>query len=111
MRNQPIDLGTLVIANAGSNSTALEFKRKPVRGIVIYAPAALTGTVTVQVAIGATEAAATWVDLQSAGSDVEVAAGKAVTIDAIAWDWLRVQSDGAEGSERTFTVMAYEDVT
>jgi hypothetical protein len=108
MRNQPIDLGTMVIASSGTDSTAIEFKRKPVRGVAIYAPAALTGTVTLYVSA---DSASTYQKLQSAGSDITIGAGDCVVVDAVACDYMRVTSGSAEASARTFVVMAYEDVT
>ena len=95
------DLPNLTIANAGTTSGAIG-GFADARALMIYAPAALTGTVTVQVE--PTDTGTSWVDYGSGGSDVTIAAGNAVTIEPISFRQLRLSSSGAEGAERVFTV-------
>jgi hypothetical protein len=69
--------------------------------ITIYAPAALTGTVNVQVQpVGSSS----WMTLQSAGSDIVVGAGKAVVINPVAFGDLRLASSAAEAADRAFAI-------
>jgi hypothetical protein len=71
--------------------------------LIIYAPAALTGTITIQIAprYGAGE----WKTFQDAGADVNIAAGKAISIPVGAIEDLRIHSSGAEGAARDFDVV------
>lgn len=76
--------------------------------LVIYAPAALTGTITLQISPTreASEGGgtATWATLQSGGADITLGAGKALTITDIGFRQLRMVSDAAEGATRTFLI-------
>lgn len=108
MRNQPIGLGTLTVASGQTDSAALEFRKKPLRGITVFAPAALTGTVNIQVS---GDAGSTWNDLYSGGIVVEVPAGSAVAVDFVGWDQLRIHSDASEGADRAFVIKGIEDMT
>src|SRR3990167_3144059 len=69
--------------------------------LVLYAPAALTGTVTVQVS-PATDGA--FVDLESSGSDVTLTAGNATVITEIPFSALRLSASIAEGADRNISV-------
>lgn len=68
----------------------------------------LTGTITVAVLLDPDldeTADASWVTLQSGGVDIEISAGKAVTITPPACLALRLESSGSEGADRTFEVV------
>lgn len=101
---------SLVIANGGTDSPALSvaWSKGMIRStlgnaadVVINAPAALTGTCTLQVSdrIGGT-----WVTVQQDGTDVALHAGKATQITMAAYGDMRIHSDAAEGATRTFIV-------
>lgn len=102
-------LSNLIIANAATASGLLsadQFGRY--ESLTIYAPAALTGTVTLQV-LGDPDAdetdGASWRALQSPpGTDITVPAGKAITISPLNALAIRLLSSGSEGAERTFRV-------
>lgn len=69
-------------------------------GVCIYAPAALTGTITVEVSVDGT----TFVTLQSGGADVSIGAGKAITLTEISFRHVRLKSSGSEAAQRVFSV-------
>lgn len=69
--------------------------------LILYAPSALTGTVTVQVSPTTT---GTFVDLESSGSDVTLTAGNATVITEIPFGALRLSSSIAEGADRNISV-------
>jgi hypothetical protein len=105
---------TLTIANGGTDSGALSASSSVSAGILkllvgslisvtVFAPATVTGTITIQVKPN--PAAADWTTLQSAGADVTIAAGKAVTLSSIPFGDMRIHSSGAEGAERVFTLL------
>lgn len=99
------DLPSITVSSGGSNSNAISLV-EDAYGLGIAAPATLTASqVTVQVAMSS-GAAATFVTLQSGGSDVVLAAGKALIITPLPYRQLRVNSSvaGGEGAARTFTV-------
>lgn len=98
-----VDLGTLVIAASGTASSIMDLTgwRGSVAGISIAGPGTLTGSVKVQVASVEGE----WKDKQSGGADIAIPADGHVTIKAMDFKYLRVLSDGAEASERTFVVV------
>lgn len=96
-----VNLPDLTISNAGTTSNAIG-SIDDAEAIVIYAPATLTGTVTVQVE--PTETGTAWVDLTSGGSDVTIAAGNSVTITEGGFRQLRLSSSAAEGAARVFSV-------
>lgn len=105
-------IGTLTIALNGTDSTELTAsttRNKIALGTivdwVIFAPAALTGTVTVQVSSLDTPGASDWRALQvQSGTDVTVPAGKALIVPCAGARALRVVSSVAEGAERAFVV-------
>lgn len=106
-------MGTLTIANAGTKSTQLVANREAKLGlqqaasITIFAPAALTGTATVEVAPlpGAVDGSFRVLVLPG-GSDFTIAAGDAVTILHPSFGDLRIVSDNSEAAERQFLVTA-----
>jgi hypothetical protein len=101
-----IDLGTLVIANGGTSSSSMSFRkwRSGVSKVMIVSPDTLTGTVKVEVS----EDNSAWKDLQSNGADITIPADSAVPITVQPWKYLRVTSGSAEGEERTFIVKGEE---
>ena len=79
--------------------------------ITIKAPAALTAVVTVQIAQTNPALDADFVNYQEVpGTDLVIAAGKAITIRALAAKDLRLISAGAEGAARDFYVSLQEDI-
>ena len=96
------DMPNLVIASGQTDTTtAITTSLDDAESITITAPAALTGTVTIK---GSTDGGTSYVDVGSAGSDVTIGAGNAVTISPFTFNALKVTSGSAEGAERTFTV-------
>ena len=95
------DLPTLTIANAGTESNAIG-GFDDAEALTLYAPATLTGTVTVEVE--PTIGGSSFVDLTSAGSDVTIGAGNALVLSPITFRQLRLSSSLAEGAERSFSV-------
>lgn len=69
----------------------------------IYAPDALTGTVTLQIAskYGSTE----WKTFQTDGVDVALVAGKVIQVPIGAFEDLRFHSSSAEGAQRDIDVV------
>ena len=106
MRGPPILLESLVIPNSGTASNSIDMRKTFYRGLTIFGPATPTNTITVEVSHNDTN----WCTLQSAGSDVDIGAAEAVTIDFSGYPYLRLASAGAEGAERTFPVYAVEDI-
>jgi hypothetical protein len=105
---------TLTIANGGTDSGALSAATGVSAGVLkllvgavvsvtIFAPAALTGTITIQVKAHPSDSA--WTTLQAAGADITVGAGKAVTLSSIPFGDMRIHSSGAEGAERIFSLL------
>lgn len=80
--------------------------------VSIWAPAALTGTITIQASPdipedcgGPTAANATWATMQSGGADITIAASKMLTFTDISFRRLRMVSGSAEGADRTFKIV------
>lgn len=98
-------LATLSIPNAGTDSPVLVGDVYRAFGaLCIMAPAALTNGITVQVAT-TDIAAPTFATLQSPpGTDIAIAAGKAVVLTAFPFAQFRIHSAGAEGTQRDFQV-------
>lgn len=77
---------------------------------VVFAPAALTGVVTLQVRH--TEASGTPQTLQTSGSaDITIAATKAVPVNVGAFRDLRIHSAAAEAAQRDFDIIFQVTVT
>lgn len=112
MARHPARIGTLSIPNGGTDSPALSTLSKSgygaAIGLLIGGPAALTGTVTVQVQNAGD---ATWRTLQSGGADVAIAATKAIVISPTVFADLRLHSSGAEGAQRDFVIDSQIDAT
>lgn len=105
----------LTILNGGTDSPALStvWSKGQVRSavgvaadMVVYAPAALTGVVTIQLA--PSYGSSSWKTLQQGGVDVTVAAGKAASVPVGAFGDLRFHSAGAEGAARDFDIVLQE---
>lgn len=107
-------VGTLTIASGQTDSAAITSLGALGRvglgnaaGISIHGPAALTGTVTVQVQPAGDS---TWRTLQSGGVDVTIAAGKTIVISPPAFADLRLHSGSAEGANRDFLIDSQQDM-
>ena len=105
---------TLSIAAAANDTTALSALTDMTEGqykillgscvsFTVFCPAALTGSVTMQVK--PTPASASWTTLQSGGADIAFAAGKAVNISNVPFGDFRLHSNAAEGAQRDFQVI------
>ena len=110
MSRHVYDCGTIAITSGQTDSTAVAANPhyQNATGLVIGAPSALTGTITIQISL---DGGSTYLALQSNGSDVTIGASDAVSITFQGWTHLRVVSGSAEGATRTFTVRAVEDVS
>jgi len=73
--------------------------------ISFFGPAALTGTVTVQVAPVNTPSAGDWVNLSAGGSDVTVAALKCIIVANPSFLALRLSSASVELADRVFRLL------
>lgn len=104
MRNQPIDLGTLVIASGQTDSPLLAMNRRPVVAIAIYAPATLPETITIQIS---PDGVAWNTHPVTAG----LGAGNLVVIDPFIGYALRIHASAAVAANRSFVVQATEDIT
>ena len=71
--------------------------------LTIYSPATLTST-AVTIDVEPTSTGATFVTLQSGGTDVVMVAGKATVISPVPFMQMRVVSGAAEGDDREFRV-------
>ncbi len=100
-------IGTMVITGTETESTAIaadpHYQRA--QSIMIAAPAAVTGTITVQ---SSHDGGSTYNNHQSGGSDVTIPQGDTVTITVLGPTHFRVKSGSSEGSGRTFTCRATE---
>ncbi len=117
MRNQPIDLPggilTIPVTGAAGASNHIDMRGMPLRGIVIFGPASLTGTVSVEVSANLdaeNPGDVTWQNLQAAAADVVVGADECVVIDFVCWHGLRVASGSAETDPRVFKIMGVEEI-
>lgn len=103
---------TLSIPNGGTDTPALSsiWSKGMVRStfgndadLIVYAPAALTGAVTVQ--ISSKYGSGVWKTLNDGVADIAIAAGKAVQIPLGAAEDIRLHSAGAEGAQRDFDLV------
>lgn len=102
------DLASLTIVSGQTTGTAIGGLDDS-EAFTIYAPASLTGNITMQVSPDRQvseggPASAAWSTLQSGGVDITLTAGKALTITDVAIRQLRLVSDVAEGADRTFRI-------
>ncbi len=105
-----VTLTSLTVASSGTQSNALdrdELIRQGCRGVTIQAPATLAEVATIQISL---DGGTVYADLQSPpGTDITVAAGKAIVIDFVAYDKLRIELDGSAGAERAFLIRGCRD--
>ena len=88
-------------------------RRMALRGISIFGPDALTGTVSIEVS-GNLDAelpsVVRWNNLQSGGANIEIGTDECVPLDFVCWHGLRVSSGTVETADRVFKVMGVEDI-
>ena len=90
---------TITLGNSTSNTVTLF---EDAYGVSIQAPAILTASqVSIQVAVSS-GASAAFVNYQSGGADIVLAAGKGLTMTPIPYRQLRIISSSAEGADRLF---------
>lgn len=98
---------TLTIANGQTASGSIgQATIKAARGIAIFAPSTLPETVYVTVS---NDGGSTYQTLQSGGNDVTIGAGKALIIDSVAFNDLRLLAGGAVAASRAFTTHVIEE--
>lgn len=91
---------SLTIPN-GSNVSNVR-STKGARHITIYAPAALTQTITLR---ACNTESGTFTSHQSGGQDITIAAAKSVTVTPAAFSFFKLQTtSGNEGADRVFIV-------
>lgn len=79
------------------------------RSMVILSPVAITGIYTIEVSDPIVPVTADWRTLQSGGSDVTLAAGKALVLDTLPFRNLRLATSGTPVADEVFDVTAQED--
>jgi hypothetical protein len=104
-----IKLPDLVIANGAQNSNVLGRQSlAEMDAITLFAPAVLAEVVNPQVSPKDGSVDADFVNLQVAGADVVIAAGKAVELTDVAWKEFRLRATGAVAAQRTFGAVGAE---
>lgn len=105
---------SLTISSGGTTSNVLSFETsadidslRDADAVCLYAPTALTGTISVEVS----DDNSTWNTLQSGAVDVTIAVNKAVTLQDVVWPFMRLKSSLAEGAARTFRVTKLVEVS
>lgn len=102
-------LPNLIIEQGQTKSNALAFNDlRFVTSLVLSAPEALTGTVTVEVTGRRNPAETDWKNLTTGGSVVTASAGEGLPITDVAFAGFRLVSDSAEAEKRTFVVSGRE---
>lgn len=96
-----VDLPSATIASGGTDSNAVTHLDDAV-SISIFAPATLTGTVTLYVEPSST--GTSFVIQYSGGSAVTIPAGANTTLFGPSFRQLKLISNGAEGADRTFRI-------
>ena len=94
----------LIVPNGTNVSNAIDKSQfGDAETLTIFAPATLdAGTNTLE--IEPTETGTNFATMQSAGVDINIAAGKAVVLTEIAWKQIRVKMGGNQTAQRTFPV-------
>jgi len=112
MRDVALLIGELTIPSGNTNSNVIDFRKLPLSGITIFAPAELTGTVKIYVSPSIDSYGTSyWNLLQSGGSDIEIGAGDAVPLDYVGWHHLKLVSGSNEAAARKFILLGVEDIT
>jgi hypothetical protein len=98
-------IGTMTIASGQQDSNRLNRDAiNNMRNLSIIGPAALTGVTTLETGISDDDATS-WRTVQSPpGTDVAIAALKAIPLTEIPFPTLRIHSTLAEAADRVFTV-------
>ncbi len=101
-------LGNLTIPISTKPSSALDGRLlRTVSSLVIHAPAALTGTITIQVPDALSSP--TYNNYQETpGTDVTITAGDAILLKQVPMHGIRVNSGSNEAAERVFPVFGEE---
>jgi hypothetical protein len=112
MSRHPVSFPDLVIASGQTDSNVISNKVGigTLIDFIIFAPATLTGTVTLYLGADENMALANMVPFYVNGSNVTIAAGKATPISAASFRSLALKSGSAEGATRTFQVRGQVDV-
>ena len=113
MARHTVELPDLVIPEDGTVSNVVENKLAFAHAVdfVIWGPATLSGTVTVEVAPNQSPSSGDFSPLQVVpGTNVTVGADKAPVIAAAGFKALRLVSGTTETSERTFRFRAQVDM-
>ena len=92
----------MVITTSSSATSGAQGGLDDAYGISLISPAALTGTVTIQVE--QTDTGTNFVNLQSGGVDVTIAANKGIVITPFPFRQIRLISGSTEAATRTFTL-------
>ncbi len=108
MARHLVYVGSLTIASGGttSGSIASRLSFGHATDLVIFGPAALTGTVGVEVSWLDSPTGSDWRALKVDGTQITVGAGAAEVLPSTTFPSLRVKSGSSEGADRTFHVMA-----
>ncbi len=105
-------LGRLTIANGQQESNILASRQLAMAtALVFYNASAYTGTVAVEVAQHAGDAAAAHVPLRNNGSAVTLTAATAERHDVNGFESIMLDSSGNEGAERVVDVYAILDLS
>jgi hypothetical protein len=104
-----IKLPDLVIANAAQLSNVLGRQSlTEMDAITFFAPATLPETVNPQISPKDGSVDADFVNLQIAGADVVLVAGKALELTDIAWKELRLRATAPVAAQRTIGAVGAE---
>jgi hypothetical protein len=102
MRLQVKNLTDLLIAASGQNSNTLgPDEIRDSEFITIYSPGVLTGTASSHIS----DDNSTWATVTGEGFDVFLPAGKTKQVFINERSCIRLLSDAAEGSDRTFKIL------
>ena len=92
----------IVIPSAGTDSPGVDVAYAD--SFTIYAPAALTGTISIQVSPNNED----WFNLQDAGVDINIGVNEAITVTVSSVLFVRLHSSMTEAADRSFEITISE---